>query len=154
MTVASAVRELTGLDRSALDTNPPRRRLRACESVHFAPTMGAPANWLEGEYTTRAMTLWPRLDRRRLRRCHDDPNRIAVLVSDRTALPYESIVKLLVEDETVETELASGCASDAGDWRLCCSGAEGRTDYRVATRPWRSAGRNDRLARTRTRPGR
>jgi hypothetical protein len=62
--------------------------------------------------------LWPRLDRRRLRRCHDDPERIAVLVADRTALPFEAIVKLLVEEETDESRLTVHWTLPADDWRL------------------------------------
>ena len=155
MTVGTAARELARVDRSPLGTSPPRPRLRARERVQVAPTTGAPASWLEGEYARRAMTLWPRLDRRRLRRCHDDPNRIAVVVAGRTALPYESIVKLLVEDETVEDEPDADCASGADDRRLYCSGTEWISGNRVAARPRRrAAGRNARLTRSCARRGR
>ena len=43
----------------------------------------------------RALALWPRLDRRALRRCADDPVRIARLVARRTMLPPETIVAIL-----------------------------------------------------------
>ena len=52
---------------------------------------------VEGECATRAVALWPRLDRKRLGRCHDDPRRIAGVVAHRTSLPYESILKLLAD---------------------------------------------------------
>ena len=39
--------------------------------------------------------MWPRLDRAALRRCKDDPHRIAALVARRTSLPRESIVQML-----------------------------------------------------------
>ena len=111
-----AERELAHVDGSSHDASPPRRRLRACESFEVAATTGALANWLEGEHARRALSLWPRLARRRLRRCHDDPNRIAVLVADRTALPYESIVKLLVKHETVESDPVNDRTRPAEDW--------------------------------------
>jgi len=41
------------------------------------------------------LAIWPRLDRSALRRCGDDPHRIATLVARRTSLPRESIVRLL-----------------------------------------------------------
>jgi len=43
----------------------------------------------------RALAFWPRLDRAALRRCKDDPHRIAALVARRTSLPRESIVQML-----------------------------------------------------------
>ena len=43
----------------------------------------------------RAIAMWPRLDMRALRRCNDDPHRIALLVAHRTSMPIESIVGLL-----------------------------------------------------------
>lgn len=49
----------------------------------------------ESALARRALALWPRLDRAALRRCGDDPNRIATLVARRTSLPRESIVRLL-----------------------------------------------------------
>jgi hypothetical protein len=44
----------------------------------------------------RALALWPRLDRRRLRRCHGDPQRLVALISRRTTLPHETILALLL----------------------------------------------------------
>ncbi len=46
-------------------------------------------------YTERALVLWPRLDRDRLRRTHGDPRKIARLVAQRTALSVDEIVALL-----------------------------------------------------------
>lgn len=45
---------------------------------------------------SRALALWPRLDRSALRRCGNDPGRIASLISRRTSLPPESIKQILV----------------------------------------------------------
>lgn len=43
----------------------------------------------------RALSIWPGLDRRKLARTCGDPHRIARLVEGRTALPLESILRLL-----------------------------------------------------------
>ena len=50
----------------------------------------------ESPYERRALALWPRLDRERLRRTRGDPTRIARLVSRRTTLSVETIVLMLV----------------------------------------------------------
>lgn len=50
----------------------------------------------ESPYERRALVLWPRLDREKLRRTHGDPARIARLVARRTTLPVEKIVLMLV----------------------------------------------------------
>ena len=54
-----------------------------------------------------ALALWPRLGRRALSRCGHDPRCIAAVVSRRTSLPPEVIVRILtspmvtgVESET------------------------------------------------------
>jgi hypothetical protein len=47
-------------------------------------------------YERRAVALWPRLDRVKLRRTHGDPTRIARLVARRTTLSVETIVLMLV----------------------------------------------------------
>lgn len=44
---------------------------------------------------TRALAIWPGLDRRKLTRTCGDPHRVARLVERRTALPRESILRLL-----------------------------------------------------------
>jgi hypothetical protein len=67
------------------------------------PGFVSPAQALE----RRALALWPRLDRAALRRCRQDPGRIAALISRRTALSPESIKQVLlmpvVTDEEVST---------------------------------------------------
>ena len=43
----------------------------------------------------RAMLLWPRLDRAKIRRFADDPARIAEIVEARTSQPYDVILAML-----------------------------------------------------------
>jgi hypothetical protein len=43
----------------------------------------------------RAMVAWPRLDRRALRRCGNDPRRIATIVTHRTSLPRVVVLQIL-----------------------------------------------------------
>ena len=50
------------------------------------------------------MTLWPGLDRVKLRRTRGDPSRISRLVARRTALPEPAILQLIL-----------GEVDDAGD---------------------------------------
>ncbi|MFN8620873.1 MAG: hypothetical protein U0869_09040 [Chloroflexota bacterium] len=52
----------------------------------------------------RALALWPRLDREALRRCRDDPRRIASLVARRTPLSIETIVSMLVAAQLTADE--------------------------------------------------
>jgi hypothetical protein len=60
---------------------------------------------LTGAYVERrALALWPRLDRAALRRCHQDPERIAALVERRTAMPREAIRSLLETPDVTEDE--------------------------------------------------
>ncbi len=47
------------------------------------------------DYVTRALLLWPGLDRARLASTHGDPHRIVRLVARRTALPPETILRML-----------------------------------------------------------
>ncbi len=56
-------------------------------------------------FCNRAMAIWPRLDRRALRRCACDPRRIATVVSRRTSLSREAILAVLVGPSVSETEL-------------------------------------------------
>lgn len=58
-----------------------------------------------GYFERRALALWPRLDRAALRRCNQDPERIAALVARRTLMPQEAIKSVLTmpvvsDDET------------------------------------------------------
>ena len=47
-------------------------------------------------YNLRALSIWPRLDRRALSRCGCDPQRIARLVARRTSLPIETVLGLIL----------------------------------------------------------
>jgi hypothetical protein len=55
----------------------------------------------------RALMMWPRLEAAALRRCQHDPRRIAALVSRRTSIPPDAILRLLtmpvVSDDEVGT---------------------------------------------------
>jgi len=50
------------------------------------------AAWLE----ERAFALWPRLDRRKVRRCGGDARCIVRVVSQRTTLPADVIWRILM----------------------------------------------------------
>lgn len=56
---------------------------------------GPRAGTLRSSPKERALALWPRLDRRALRRCANDPACIARLVARRTLLPPEAILVIL-----------------------------------------------------------
>ena len=47
-------------------------------------------------YNLRALSIWPRLDRRALSRCAGDPQRIASVVARRTSLPIDAILALIM----------------------------------------------------------
>ena len=81
-----------------------------------------------GEHTPadprqRALLLWPGLDRMKLARTRGEPRRVARLVGCRSALPRETILRMLGcdsgacddEREPESMELA-GAAPDAGSW--------------------------------------
>lgn len=44
---------------------------------------------------SRALAIWPGLDRKKLTRTYGDPGRVASLVQRRTALPREAILGIL-----------------------------------------------------------
>ncbi|MFI5258372.1 MAG: hypothetical protein ACHQ01_02000 [Candidatus Limnocylindrales bacterium] len=46
-------------------------------------------------YLERAMLLWPRLDRAKIRKVADDPERIAAIVERRTSQPFAAILAML-----------------------------------------------------------
>jgi hypothetical protein len=48
-------------------------------------------------YLERALLLWPRLDRARIRRVADNPARIAEIVEQRTSQPYDVILAMLTK---------------------------------------------------------
>ncbi len=47
------------------------------------------------DYCSRALALWPRLERHKLTRIKHDPGRLAALIARRTTLPEEAILELL-----------------------------------------------------------
>lgn len=57
---------------------------------------GEPVGGASCPLDERALALWPRLDRRSLRRCACDPRRMVALISRRTSLPQEAILALLL----------------------------------------------------------
>ncbi len=48
-----------------------------------------------GDVRSRALAMWPGLDRKKLRRTCGDPTRVARLVERRTALSRETIIGIL-----------------------------------------------------------
>jgi hypothetical protein len=48
------------------------------------------------QYSQRALSIWPSLDRRALSHCACDPQRIATVVTRRTSLPIEAIRSFIV----------------------------------------------------------
>lgn len=48
-------------------------------------------------YFERAMLLWPRLDRAKIRRVAENPARIAEIVERRTSQPYDVILAMLTK---------------------------------------------------------
>jgi hypothetical protein len=58
-----------------------------------------------GYLERRALGLWPRLDRGALRRCQGDVKRIAALVSRRTTMAPEAIVKVLLMPSVGDDEV-------------------------------------------------
>jgi hypothetical protein len=55
----------------------------------------------------RVLSIWPRFDRRAIRRANHDPRRVAAMVGRRTRLPEEAILRLLtmpaLSDDDVDT---------------------------------------------------
>ena len=69
-------------------------------------------------YLERAMLLWPRLDRAKLRRVADNPARIAEIIERRTSQPYDAILAMLTrQTETLisPTEESGGFDSGRAD---------------------------------------
>ena len=52
----------------------------------------------------RALLVWPRLNLTALRRCGNDPYRVAALVGRRSSLPFEAIVGILTMPDVTEVE--------------------------------------------------
>jgi hypothetical protein len=59
------------------------------------PSRFDPGGGTACRYNLRALSIWPRLDRRALGRCGCDPERIARLVARRTSLPIEAVLALI-----------------------------------------------------------
>lgn len=57
---------------------------------------------VDADCRTRALLLWPKLDRAKLRRTNGDPARVARLVEQRTRLPYDDILSLLTRADRAE----------------------------------------------------
>ena len=77
---------------------------------YMAHTQAVPA--LPGlPYRAAALVLWPRLDRERLRHCHDDPTRIARLVEHRTAASRSCIIEML--EQAVRSIVAQAAPAPA-----------------------------------------
>ena len=69
-------------------------------------------------YLERAMLLWPRLDRSKIRKVADNPARIAEIIEQRTSQPYDVILAMLTKQAaplTAPTEEASGFDSPGVD---------------------------------------
>jgi hypothetical protein len=52
----------------------------------------------------RALALWPRLDPAALRRCGDDPGRIAALIARRTTLSPDTIRQMLERADPIVSD--------------------------------------------------
>ena len=86
---------------------PPAPRV-ACRAVR--PTTSC--------YLERAMLLWPRLDRAKIRKVADNPTRIAEIVERRTSQPFDVILAMLTKQSpplTAPTDEASGFDSGRVD---------------------------------------
>ena len=69
-------------------------------------------------YLERAMLLWPRLDRARIRRVADDPVRMAEIIERRTSQPFDVILAMLTKQSpplTAPTDETSGFDSGRVD---------------------------------------
>ena len=69
-------------------------------------------------YLERAIVLWPRLDQSRIRKVADNPARMAEIIAQRTSLPHEAILAMLIKQSsplTAPAEGASSCASERAD---------------------------------------
>lgn len=67
---------------------------------------GSPAS-LGAAIERRALAIWPRLGRAALRRCRQDPRRIAALISRRTSMAPEAILRILMMPSVSDDELGT-----------------------------------------------
>jgi hypothetical protein len=70
-------------------------------------TSGVPDSTRASRIQRRALALWPRLDRKAVRRCGDDALCIVRVVSRRTSLPAEAILRLLTIPPITDDEGAT-----------------------------------------------
>jgi len=64
-------------------------------------------------YLERALLLWPRLDRAKIRRYADDPARIAEIVERRTSQPFDVILAMLTRQSPALGTVTEVAAFDA-----------------------------------------
>jgi hypothetical protein len=76
----------------------PYRRPAQGARVAAFTAISQPEHPATPSYVERAMLLWPRLDRARVRRLADNPARIAELVSRRTSQPHDVILAMLTRE--------------------------------------------------------
>ncbi len=94
----------------------PCRAERRRASGKPASEIAARSRRSDDMYVERALLLWPRLDRAKIRRYAGNPTRIAEIVERRTAQPFEVILAMLTrqaETPLARTESASGFESGA-----------------------------------------
>jgi hypothetical protein len=58
----------------------------------------------DASLTQRALFIWPRLDHRKLADCDDDAAKIARPVAQRTRLPPESVIEILLRPDRRDDE--------------------------------------------------
>jgi hypothetical protein len=93
------------LDGRAHDPTPAGPFGEIAMTVHADPAELQPTTLTALE--RRAIALWPRLDRAALRRCRQDPARIADLVARRTTLPPEAIRQVLLTPAVTDDEVST-----------------------------------------------
>ena len=86
-------------------------------------TAGDERGQLPNDSRRLALLLWPGLDRIKLARTRGEPRRVARLVGRRSALPRETILRMLGcdpgagDDEPEQESVAlAGAAPDASPW--------------------------------------
>jgi len=75
------------------------------------------------DFQRRALSIWPGLDRARLRRAHGDPWKIATVVAARTSLTLESILVLLMAPED-QARMSAGGGHHPSQGRSSHDGAD------------------------------
>lgn len=70
-----------------------------------------PVRHVTSRYLERALLLWPRLDRAKIRKVADDPIRMAEVIERRTSQPFDAILAMLTKNVpalTSRTEESTG----------------------------------------------